>query len=113
MGVGYLMEGIVHRGKINVAKRTSTRGSRVCTERQRAYTQRMLSAAASDTPIPPEWVNLFLTMSDVVDGGGFTQEYRTMLLDAYQAIFATPLGLRIYGQMVDEGAALLAGGGDA
>ena len=92
----------VMAGSINVATRRSTRN-------QSFRTRRMLEAAARDAPIPSEWIDLFLLMADVVDGVGFSPEYQEMLREAYQTIFETPLGQRIYGRMVDAGAELLAG----
>ena len=57
--------------------------------------------------IPQEWVELYLTVADICDGAEFDGEYQDLLNSAYQKIFNTPLGQRLYKEAVEEGSAFL------
>ena len=61
----------------------------------------------SNVEVPQEWVELYLTVADICDGAEFDGEYQDLLNSAYQKIFQTPLGQRLYTEAVEDGSAFL------
>ena len=63
--------------------------------------------SAIKSRFPQEWVELYLTVADICDGAEFDGEYQDLLNSAYQKIFQTPLGQRLYTEAVEDGSAFL------